>query len=261
MELLDLVAPAIRASTIPSESEWAALPAQLIARAIPLAAFFDRSDLIPGFIDMLFKLLQSQPPERRFEAANAMVPACLACLKKIELRELLDQFVRRLNTEVFNGESLAQHQSQFSARADMWNCVLRSHLHLAAGWLALDAADRAAPILDAARGELLSSSRPPHPKADAELAQTYLVSLGFGQVESMVERVLDQFRHLDPARIRNSFSTAPFFSHYHLKLVETIVLALAGDASRFGRESRRWLDEDELLIRRRIHADIRKLVT
>ena len=53
---------------------------------------------------------------------------------------------------------------------------------------------------------------------------------------------------------------------YHLEsgagslvnLVEDTVLALGGDEFGLGTAGRRWLDEDELLVRRRVHRDMRR---
>ena len=63
---------------------------------------------------------------------------------------------------------------------------------------------------------------------------------------------------MDPARVANSFTTSRFYSRFHLNLVEEVVLAVVNDDFALGPAGRRWLDEDEYLVRRRIHADLRK---
>ena len=52
-------------------------------------------------------------------------------------------------------------------------------------------------------------------------------------------------------------SATTHFSLFHLDVVEATVLALVSEEFTLNSESRRWLDEDEFLVRRRIHRDVR----
>jgi hypothetical protein len=58
-------------------------------------------------------------------------------------------------------------------------------------------------------------------------------------------------------RLPNTFTTSGYYSRFHLQVVEAAVLALASDEFALGPAARRWLDDDEYLVRRRIHADVR----
>ena len=40
-----------------------------------------------------------------------------------------------------------------------------------------------------------------------------------------------------------------------LDVVESVVMAIAGDEQTLGANARRWLDDDEFIVRRRIHRD------
>jgi hypothetical protein len=46
-----------------------------------------------------------------------------------------------------------------------------------------------------------------------------------------------------------------------LDVIESVVLAVVSDDFTQGTQTRRWLDDDEFLVRRRIHDDHRKMVT
>jgi hypothetical protein len=46
----------------------------------------------------------------------------------------------------------------------------------------------------------------------------------------------------------------------HLRIVEEVILALISDDFALGPAGRRWLDDDEFLVRRRIHDDMRRYV-
>ena len=54
--------------------------------------------------------------------------------------------------------------------------------------------------------------------------------------------------------------TNTHFSLAQLRLVEAAVLAVVNDDFALGPVARRWLDDDEYLVRRRIHADVRALL-
>lgn len=43
-------------------------------------------------------------------------------------------------------------------------------------------------------------------------------------------------------------------------LIESVVLAVVNDDLTQGAQARRWLDEDEYLVRQRIHGDVRNLM-
>jgi hypothetical protein len=55
----------------------------------------------------------------------------------------------------------------------------------------------------------------------------------------------------------NTQTTATHYSRFHLNIVEAVVLALANEDFALGPAARRWLDDDEYLVRRRIHRDVR----
>jgi hypothetical protein len=58
----------------------------------------------------------------------------------------------------------------------------------------------------------------------------------------------------------NGYTTATHFSRFHLNIVEDVVRSLVSDNMALGDQARRWLDDDEFLVRRRIHGDMRKIL-
>ena len=66
------------------------------------------------------------------------------------------------------------------------------------------------------------------------------------------------FHKMDPARITNTYTTAPHYSRFHLNLAEDVILAVVSDEFALGPAGRRWLDDDEYLVRKRIHADMKR---
>jgi hypothetical protein len=54
----------------------------------------------------------------------------------------------------------------------------------------------------------------------------------------------------------DTYTTSSHYSRLQLEVIEAAVLALVGGEARSDSKSR-WLDEDEFLVRRRIHRDTR----
>src|SRR5205823_9892811 len=120
-----------------------------------------------------------------------------------------------------------------------------------------------APVIEAARQELLAvkvkdEDVPKLAQGFTRLAKAYVAALGQGPAEFGLPRIVELFRKLDPARITNTFTTGPYYSRLHLNLAEEVVLAIVSDDFAMGQAGRRWLDEDEYLVRRRIHRDMRR---
>jgi cellulose synthase operon protein C len=116
---------------------------------------------------------------------------------------------------------------------------------------------RLAMELAASQNDVLLTS--PLPAKDyTALAQAYVTAVGHGPADNGLARISELFQKMDPARITNSFTTCKFYSRFHLNLVEETVLAVISDDFALGSAGRRWLDEDEQLVRSRIHRDMRQ---
>jgi hypothetical protein len=59
--------------------------------------------------------------------------------------------------------------------------------------------------------------------------------------------------------VKDSFTSNSHFSFSQLEVIESVVLAVVSDDFTQGTQARRWLDDDEFLVRSRIHDDQRKL--
>src|SRR5262249_35858981 len=127
--------------------------------------------------------------------------------------------------------------------------VLRSLLHVAAGWFYVGAEDQACSVLDEA-SQLLYEGRL-EPKEQAALARVYAATLGHAPLGLALERIEELFGKLE--RIHDLFRARSTFSLAQLDVIETVVIAVASDDFALGAAVRRWLDEDEHLVRRRIY--------
>ena len=233
---------------------------ELLERSLFLAAHFDRRDLVGRLLDHFVELVGTKLPEQRFELVNFVAGQCLRSLRKLGLRDEIDRLLQRILALVVGGKSLVQLKSGNSAFPDQWWRALQSLLSLANGWLTFGNFDQANPILDEARTELLAPGQRgtnfPQAPAYTKLAQSYIAAVAQGSNESGLNRIVELFRGMDPSRVTVSRTTAPLYSCFHLAIVEEVVLAIASDEFALGPGGRRWLDEDEFLVRRRIHRDM-----
>ena len=232
---------------------------ELLERAMFLAGHFNREDIVKKLVDDFTALVHSKPEETRFKLINVVARQCVRSLKKLGLTNEIDRFLTKLHSEVLRGASAAELRKKYAAKPEAWAAVLQTLLNLAGGWLHLGLPDRANPILQDARNELLTGNALPlQAKEYTALAQAYVTALGQGPSESGLAAMIDLFRRMDPKKINNTWTTAQYYSRFHLNLVEDVILAVVSDDSALGAAGRKWLDDDEYLVRRRIHADMRR---
>jgi len=261
VEMLQLV-PAALAAAAAAGSESPDLPrkqGELLSNAMFLAGHYDRSDLVKKMVDEFSNLIHGKKDEDRFRLINVVGGECLRSLKRLGMRDEIDRFYTKLHSEILRGASSADLRKKYSSRPDVWSSVLQTQLNLAGGWLTFGYAERAKPILDEAQHELLHPSATKFDAKDyAPLARAFVLTVGHGTADSGLARILELYRKMDPKKLNNTFTTAPYYSRFHLNLVEDTIRAVVSDDFALGAAGRKWLDEDEYLVRRRIHADMRR---
>lgn len=93
-----------------------------------------------------------------------------------------------------------------------------------------------------------------------KLIASYLVSLGQAPIEMALARFgeLFEFAHIEPKMIpiTDNFATCTHCVISQLTVVESVMQAIVSDDFTLNQESRRILEEDEYIVRRRIHADV-----
>jgi len=261
VELLQLVPEALASgpTTTPEASDMPKKQGELIERALFMAGHFDRGDLVKKLIDEVSELLRSKTEDARFKLINVVAGQCLRSLKKLGMRDEIDRFLAKLRNEVVRGATTAELKKKYASKPEIWGAVLQTLLNLAGGWLTFGLHDQAAPILDEARNELLNPNAVKlGPKEYTGLAQAYVTALGQGPSEAALSRITELFRKMDDKKIPNTFTTAQYYSRFHLNLVEDVIRAIVSDDFALGPTGRKWLDDDEYLVRKRIHADMRR---
>lgn len=266
LELLKLVPAALggpQRGAVAGPPEIPQQQGQLLERALFLAAHFDRADLIRQLVRGFGDLMRSKSERDRLTLINVVAGQCLRSLRKLGMKDQIDEFLGSIQAEVSKGASLPELRKRSTSRPDPnWGSVLQTLVNLAGGWLTFGLKDHATPILDEARRELLQPPGPPLGTIEyTALARAYVSALGHGPAESGLPRMLELFRRMEPDRITNTTTTNTCYSRFHLNLVEDVILAVVSDEFALGPAGRRWLDDDEYLVRKRIHADMRRNLT
>jgi hypothetical protein len=233
---------------------------ELLERAMFLAAHFDKTDLVQTLVDQFIAYVHTKPDEQRYELVNIVAGRCLKSLRKVGLREEIDKLLRRLQDEILKGKTLPQLKALYATKPDVWADALQTMLNLAAGWLTFGLLEQATPILETARQEVLGGTAKMSVQKFTNVCRTYVAAVGQGPADAGMPRLAELFQKLDPAKVTNTFTTAPYYSRLHLNLIEEVVLAIVSDDFALGQSGKRWLDEDEHLVRRRIHRDMKELV-
>ena len=89
-----------------------------------------------------------------------------------------------------------------------------------------------------------------------ELACTYMTTLGQAPMEFALARIMEFFRKVEG--VYDVWTTQTHYSLSRLNVVEAMMLALISDDFTLDHEARKRLDDDEFLVRRRIHRDVRE---
>ncbi|MDY3559599.1 hypothetical protein R5W23_000593 [Gemmata sp. JC673] len=131
--------------------------------------------------------------------------------------------------------------------------VTAEKVGLGVGWFAAGDEEAGIRILDAARKYLFEFAAP-DPSARTAVALAYAEALGFAPAGIALGRLEELFQRLD--RVTTSGSTNRYFTLQPLRLIDTVVRSVVTDEFTLGTKVRAWLDEDEFLIRRRVHRDM-----
>jgi cellulose synthase operon protein C len=256
--LLDRVAQTLAVANPTTDGPALEIRLRLIERSLFFAAHFDRSDLVTVFVDHLVRLFETDAATAVLEGAGYAMGQTLRSLRKLGLRDETMRILERLEAALTRGQSI---ESLAARPPRSWPALLQTLLHVAAGWIYFDNHARAAPVLDAARRLLVRTGRPAAdeiPRAQyVQVLCNLIAAFGLLPPQEARGRIADLFAEENLDRLPNTYTTASFYSRFHLNVAEAVVLTLSGEDFTLGPAARRWLDEDEYLIRRRVHRDVR----
>jgi hypothetical protein len=255
-KLIELVAAAP-----PADATGCETYGHLLERGLFLAGFYDRRDVVQRLVELFVTTARNRPDDQRFTLVNAVAVPGLRSLRRLGLKEEIDRLAGRLPEVAFGTQPVTGVPARYLAKPQLLGQAVAASLAVAAGWNLVGLADRAGPVLADAEGLLTG------PQADKlsflyypRVVRAYLAAAGFGPPDVGLQRMTRLFAAMrEPrlaARVSNSRSSSPILSEFHLAVAEEAVLAASGDEFALGDAGRRWLEEDEQLVRRRLHRDM-----
>ncbi|MFO0937211.1 MAG: hypothetical protein U0798_11935 [Gemmataceae bacterium] len=257
IELIEMV-PSVIETEKNQPAEVSLKQGQMLERSLLVAAHFDRRDLVTKLVDLFIRLVHEKPEIPKYHLINAFGCAGLITLRKLGMSDVIERMLNQLGDEILKGQSVDQLKANFAKDPKAWSTCLQALLVLAAGWFTFDLIEPAKAILDTAEKEIHPLIASLTEQEIPALIKAYVTALGFAPVDFGLERIERFFEKTDPSRLPNGLTTAPLYSKRHLDVVEAVVLAIVKDDGGQALGGRRWRDEDEYLVRKRIHEDVRR---
>jgi hypothetical protein len=221
--------------------------ALLIEKSLFLAAHYDKKEEVQDLAARFHSFLSGQGSNLPTNNLETLLGASFRGLRKLGLREESSRMLERM-AEVIQARKLANSNAPEEQGKE-----LRLLLQIASGWLYFGDLERARTVLDSARTLLFDESLPP--TAQTQLVCAYATALGQAPLDFSMPRILELFRKV--MGVKDAFTTNSHYSLSRLDVIEAAILALVTDDFKVSPEARRWLDDDEFLVRRRIHRTMR----
>ena len=240
-----------RVATQLAKSKDVEKTAEMLEKSVFLAAHFDRKDDVKRFVARLHQLLQDRQG-LTYEKLIRLITGSFRSLRKLGLRDCVAELMTQLGVLV-EAEKASHSKSATALVSDTrskFHCLL---LELAAGWFFFGEEQKARKILDDARDLLLRKEL--YSIHQAELSAAYLTALGQAPMEFALARIMEFFRKVEG--VHDLWQTTSHFSLSRIHVVEAMMLAIISDDFTLDPEARKRLDDDEFLVRRRIHRDVR----
>lgn len=223
----------------------------LLERGLFVAAHFGRLDTVQALMARFRQLLREEGETSSITGFDRVIEQCLRGLRKLGLREEIQELLALMSNAILK----ERHPMTLLAEKNA-GMLYRTLLPIAAGWYDFGRDSLAEPIFQAARTVLYRKELVP--TEHLSLACAYAKALGAAPITLVQERVEELFERLEG--IPNTSSYGNYYSPAQLKFVEAVMLAVVSDDFTQGAQARRWLDEDEYLVRQRIHGDVRNLM-
>jgi hypothetical protein len=226
----------------------------VIDAALLLAVHAGRNEFVTPLIEHLRSLLLPLSGERAAWVIGRFGGLLYRTLGKVGARDLLQPIIERMAEQLLGEGGLERLRSRPAVN---WGIVLKALTQLAGGWYYLDHDDRAIEIVDEIRTRLFA--RTLRAEEQTDLAVAYASLLGLSPPATAWERISDLCMNLGCLSIPGTVNT-----HVHqieLRTFEAAILAVTSTDFSTGGAIRKWLDEDEYVVRRRIHRDYHQRTT
>jgi hypothetical protein len=244
-EMLERALPILDTLPEPTDIHTLQEQAMFLEKALFAAAHFDRVEHIHSLVGRFEQLLRTQRGGAAVEALENLAGQCFRGLRKLGMRNEIDRLLSQMTDLVLEGRDLSAVDA----------AGLPALLRVAGEWYFFGRDPQAEPVLQAARTMLLRGDLPG--RVQARLGCAYARTVGQAPVAVAQKRLEEIFTSVKG--VYYMFTTNTHYILAQMDLIESVVLAVVSDDFTMGTQGRRWLDEDEFLVRRRIHADVKSM--
>jgi hypothetical protein len=214
-----------------------------------VAGYFGRVESVYPLVTRFQRMLQAKLGPQVLLVLDSLAARAFTTLRKLGMRAEMDQILRQMAELVLKGREIKAIDFR---KEDQGPAALRSLLQVAQGWYFFGRDSQAEPILQAARSVLLANDL--DARNQSQLACAYVTAISQGPLDRGQARLEELFRRV--GGIRDTYTTSSHFSVSHLDVIEAVILAVVSEQGLAQQQLRRWLDENEALIRRRIAHDL-----
>lgn len=207
----------------------------LLQEALMLGGFFGRSELVQELVERLKQLIGELGGEHVAEVASTL-GQCLRSMRRVGLADEASELLSAVGAAV-EGTGTS---------------VVVARLQLASGWADIGRLDQAQGLMQEGTKALKDKTLLPVDRLEVTRALAGAAShLPLGQAIAELQRLATQL-----PQISDSFNTNSHFCLSVIQFMEALILGYASEQLALGQLGRRWLDEDEYLVRRRVHRDM-----
>jgi hypothetical protein len=255
-QMLDLALPVFNALPKVSDDSTLEERARFLEKALFTAAHFGSTEHIRPLVARFRAMLHTRRGPQAIDSIAALAEQSFRSLRKLGMREDIDSLLQEMADLVLQGKRIDVLARSFDAKKDPL-APLIALLHVADSWYYFGRDHLAEPVVTAAQ-VILFGNELTQPKQRRDLACAYARTVGQAIPAIALARLEEIFTRLK--NYRDTFTTSSHFSVVQLDLIESVILAVVNDNFTQGTQTRRWLDEDEYLVRQRIHGDVRSLI-
>jgi cellulose synthase operon protein C len=248
LELLDLIGPTL--DKMPTFLDVLDLIAsvRLLETAISVAAHYDRTPIVLKLIDRLHQLLDPLEGERAAWLIGSLSGQIFRFWSRLGLRTQAQAFHQRMVKMI----TQTQPVDKVITRPGLNRTVyLPAFLRLASGWFYFNDEDSGRSAINIVREAIYRDSM--SYESYMNLACDYATTLSnapYHIAVPRIEEIFERFRLRGVTSMRNTIGM--------VRLVESCVLAMVSDEFAVDQSLRQYMDEDEFLVRKRIHQDVRE---
>ena len=248
--------------------------AMVLQQALYVAAHYGRIEYVHEFMKLLdssldaivqryLQLTFANENIEKIQAIESLFEQSFRGLRKLGMRDEISQLYGRVAELVNKHEPVGKkgRQRKNSGREGDPGRPFRLLLNVAGGWYYFGQNENAQKVVNQVRDMMFDGDL--QNIEQKNLATAYLRSVSQAPIDEAIARVEELFA-TDKRGVRklpnigDNMTTSSHFSISQLELIEAAVLALVNEDFSLSTEARRWLDEDEFIVRCRIHGDVRQ---